>query len=320
MVHKPQRGERGWTAGRLSGPKGTALSFRGALGEDASMHPAVVGLPLEEKGLVLAALLARLPAETLRSRLPGAAGERCAEAVQALQAEAKPVRASAMAALMALFRAPIPAGLEHVHDDWLRERLTAETKAVVDAATAEMAPVLRRLRDEVLSERREQPDAPGPLAAAGVMALRRAVFAGMVPLRGPGAPAGELARSLIDLPTPALLEAIDRRGVETLGVSLRGAPGPVLARAAVGLDGPLGEALLACTAIDGTSAAREEARAIVAAAVGTRPGDRVRDIGLRALALALTAEGAAATVAVAQRLPATLGRRLLEAANLAGAL
>jgi len=284
------------------------------------MHPAVVGLPLEEKGLVLAALLARLPAETVRSRLPGAAGKRCAEAVQALQAEAKPVRASAMAALMALLRGSTPGGLEQVHEDWLRERLTAETKGVVEATTAEMGPLLQRLGAEVLSERREQPDAPAPVAAAGVTALRRAVFAGMVPLRGPGAPAGELARSLVDLQTPALLEAIDRRGAETLGVSLRGAPGPVVARAAAGLDGPLGEVLLAWAGSDGPSAAREEARAIVAAAVGTRPGDRVRDTGLRALAAALAAEGSAATVAVAQRLPATLGRRLLEAANLAGVL
>ena len=112
----------------------------------------------------------------------------------------------------------------------------------------------------------------------------------------------------------------DLRGAETLGVSLHGAPGPIVARAAAGLDGPLGEVLLASAASGGAAAAREEARAIVAAAVGTRPGDRIRDTGLQALALALSNEGAAATVAVAQRLPATLGRRLLESANLAGVL
>jgi hypothetical protein len=287
-----------------------------------AMHPSLVGLPLEEKGLVLAALLGRLSAETVRSRLGGAAGDRCAGAVQALQGEAKAVRASAMAALMALFRGPTPADLERVHEDWLRERLSAETKVVVQAATAELGPVLQRLAEDVLAERHEQLDSAGPLAPAGVVALRRAVFAGMVPLRGPGAPAGELGGKLVQMSTPQLLQAIDIRGAETLGVSLRGAPGPVVARAAAGLDGPLGEVLLAsaANAKEETEASREEARAIVAAAVGTHAANRVRDTGLQALALALTAEGSAATLAVAQRLPATLGRRLLQCANLAGVL
>ncbi len=123
-----------------------------------------------------------------------------------------------------------------------------------------------------------------------------------------------------NLSTPALLEAVDLRGAETLGASLRGAPGPVLARAAAGLDGHLGEVLLAAAAKEGTAGAREAARTIVAAAVGTNAADRVRNTGLQALAAALADEGTAATVAVAQCLPATLGRRLLEYANLAGAL
>ncbi|HVV48305.1 MAG TPA: hypothetical protein VHO06_01480, partial [Polyangia bacterium] len=85
------------------------------------MHPAVAALPFAEKGLVLGALLARTPPEAFAARFPGAPGGRAALA--ALAAETRTARAAALAELLALVRAPVPAGLERAHPGWLRERL-----------------------------------------------------------------------------------------------------------------------------------------------------------------------------------------------------
>ena len=111
----------------------------------------------------------------------------------------------------------------------------------------------------------------------------------------------------------ALEEAIEARGAETLGVSLRGAPSPVVARAAASLGGRLARTLLDAAAQPGPRtrekrhaswwrASRRKGRSISAA-----------HLGARALAVALRAEGsdADAVWAVAQRLPPALGHRLL---------
>src|SRR5439155_6834618 len=94
--------------------------------DDAAVHPAVAALSLEEKGLVLGAALARTAPAALEARVPGATGVRCAAALAALSDETRPARAAALAALTALVREPVPAGIEHIHPDWLRERLERE--------------------------------------------------------------------------------------------------------------------------------------------------------------------------------------------------
>ncbi len=107
-----------------------------------------------------------------------------------------------------------------------------------------------------------------------------------------------------------LAEAIEARGAETLGVSLRGAPPPVVARAAAGLGGRLARTLLDAAAQAGPADTREAARRLVARVATERPVDLAAHLGARALAVALVAD-ADALLAVAQRLPPALGRRLL---------
>ena len=279
------------------------------------MHSAVAALPFEEKGLVLGALLARMPAEVVGARFSGPTAARCRAALEALGAESRPARAATMAGLMALLRAPWPAGLERVHPDWLRERLDRQTSPVIQALLEALPAEVRRVGEEILRARAE---ADGPAIAvypagpsAGAAELGRATFAGLVPLAGPGAPAGPVARPLLALSFAELEAALEARGAETLGMSLRGAPGPLVARAAASVGEPLARPLLEAATAPGPAEARDGARLLVARATLDKPADLVAYLGARALAPVLAREGRAVARAVAQRLPWAPGRRLL---------
>jgi hypothetical protein len=282
------------------------------------VHPAVASLSLEEKGLVLGAALAHTPAAELEARLGGAAGARCAAALAALSDEARPARAAAMAALTALVRAPVPAGIERIHPDWLRERFERETSAVVRAVAAGLPPEVRAVAGDVLRARGEDARVSHRDAAAGATALQRVAFAGLVPLDGAGGPVGPIARELVALAPDDIARAIATRGAETLGRSLRGAPAPDVARAAAAVGDTLAPVLLEAARADGDPAARDGARAVIAAAGVAAAGDAALAIGVHTVAALLAEEGEAALRAVAQRLPIALGRRLLAAADVDG--
>lgn len=276
--------------------------------DDAPVHPAVAALPFADKGLVLGALVAHMPPEAFAARFPGAAGGQAALA--ALASETRTTRASTLAELLALVRAPVPAGIERIHPDWLRERLAAEPSPVVQAVSQALPPEVRQIADALLSERGES-RAPTPVPATAAAELGRRVFAALVPVAGPGAPAGPEAAPLMALPLAAVAEAVELRGAFTLGVSLRGAPGEVVGRAAANLGDRLAGALVEAAAKTGPAQARDAARRLVERVAGERPSDLAAHLGARALAVALVPEGRDATQAVAQRLAPPLGRRLL---------
>ena len=274
------------------------------------MHPAVAALSLEERGFVLGSLLA--------GGAPGpaglAGGPRCQVALTALAAQPRSLRAATMADLIALLRAPVPAGLERVHPGWLRERLEPEPTPVLRAITDELPFEVRRLAAEILVSRGESASAP-PLAQppGRVIELRRAVLGDLVPLAGPAGPAAAEAGALMELSFAAVEEAIEMRGAATMGASLRGAPGPVLAQAAAGLGGRLGRTLLEAARQPGEPRERDQARVLVSAAAGEDWAPLAMRLGLRALAVSFNAQGDGGdgAAAVAQRLPPALGRRLI---------
>ena len=282
------------------------------------MHPAVAALPLEEKGLVLGALLSRLPPEEVARRFDGPTGRRCRAALEALAGETRAGRAGALASLLALVRAPVPEGIEWVHPGWLRQRLAAEPSAVIRAVCEGLPAEVRRVADQMLRERGEDPDTSPPvLDPAGLGELRRAIFAALVPLTGPAIPPASAAQPLLGLSWAALDDAIELRGAQTLGRSLQGAQPAVIARAAAGLGRGLARAVLDAAAeggtADGIAEAREAARRLVAATAAEQTGDadRAWSLGARALAAELADEGTAAILAIAQRLPPERGRRWL---------
>lgn len=278
------------------------------------VHPAVAALPLTEKGLVLGALLVRMSPETFLTRFAGAAGARGRSALEALAAETRSARAATLAELIALVRAPVPPGLERVHPGWLRERLAPEPSPVIRLVVAGLPAEVRRVAEEILRERAGEPiGGEESLAgrAAGAAELGRHVFAGLVPLSPPGAPSGPVATPLVSLPFATVSEAIERRGAETLGISLRGAPAAVVARAAASVGDGLARVLMDAAARPGALEERDAARRMVERVAAEKPTDLAANLGARALALALMPEGRDAAQAVAQRLAPALGRRLL---------
>ena len=263
---------------------------------------------MEERGFVLGTLLG--------GEAPGPAGltggPACRAALMALAAQPRSLRAATLADLIALLRAPVPAGIERIHPGWLRERLDPEPSPVLRALTDELPVEVRRIAAEILVSRGEPGGGP-PLAhpPGRVVELRRAVFADLIPLGGAGGPSGAEARALMDLSFAAVEEAIEMRGAATMGASLRGAPAPVLAQAAAGLGGRLGRALLEAARQIDPPEERDRARVLVSAAAGEDWAPLAMRLGLRALAVALKAEGGDGAVAVAQRLSPVLGRRLI---------
>jgi len=268
---------------------------------------------------VLGALLARTPPAESAARVGGDAGARCGAALAALGEETRASRASAVVALTALVRAPVPAGLERIHRDWLRERLGRESSAVVRAIAGGLPDEVRAIAADLLRERGdEKPGAAGRAVPTGIAALQRGVFAGLVPMAGPGAPVTPIARELAALAPGDLVRAMETRGAEVLGRSLRGGPAAVVARAAASVGERLAPVLLEAARGprgDDDTAAREDARRIVAAAGAPAAGDAAFAIGVHAVTAALHGEGDGALRAVAQRLPLEAGRRLLAAAK-----
>jgi hypothetical protein len=130
-----------------------------------------------------------------------------------------------------------------------------------------------------------------------------------------------IARELVVLAPAELIRAIEARGAEVLGRSLRGAPAAVVARAAASVDERLASIVLQAARDargDDDAAARENARRIVAAAGAPSAGSVAFAIGVHAVGAALRDEGEGALRAVAQRLPIEAGRRLLAAARGSG--
>lgn len=264
---------------------------------------------MEERGFVLGTLLA--------GGVPGLAGPggspNCRAALTALAAQPRSLRAAALADLIALLRAPVPAGIERVHPGWLRERLEPEPSPVLRAITDELPVEVRRIAAEILVSRGESASALPLVHPPGrVIELRRALFADLVPLAGPAGPSGPEARGLMELSFAAVEESIEMRGAATMGASLRGAPAPVVAQAAAGLGGRLGRTLLEAARETGEPARkRDRARVLVSTAAGEDWAPLAMRLGLRALAVVLNEEGVDGSDAVAQRLPPPLGRRLI---------
>jgi hypothetical protein len=274
---------------------------------------AVEALSADEKGAVLGLARAGVGATTLA----GAAGLRCGAALAALGAADEATRAGTLEALAAVVAAPVPAGLERVHPGWIRRALEGERSEIVRAVVAGLPAGVRAAADELLRAREDAP-APRWAAASGpaLDELRRAVFAPLVPMPvGPGAAARmPRAHALCALAPAALVDELDRRGAETIGRALAGAPAEALARAAAGVGEALARVVVGAARGDVSNEARAAARAVVASA----PADEAargpaRAVGLRVVAREVAAEGAAALAAVAQALPPALGDALLAA-------
>jgi len=260
----------------------------------------VEGLAADERGFVLG--VARAGELGAVSTLAGPGAERCAAVLVALGALSPEDRRAGVAALAAEVGAPLPAGMSRVHPGWLRRVLARESGAVVRAVVRDAPDEVRRVAEEILVARGE---APGPALTGPLVAdLQRAVFSPFAP-QPPGPPR---ARALCELPVAGLLDEIDRRGAEALGLAVAGAPDAVVARAAAGAGERWARAVITAAKTPAAPEDRAAARALVASASGR---DAVRAVGLLAVQREIALEGEGALLAVAQRLPPAVGDALL---------
>lgn len=252
----------------------------------------------EERGLV--AGLASLGAEkSAVDRL--LAPSRVAGAWHRIRELPREQRVTALAELLRDLLAPVPADIDTLHPTWVADALSGEPPALAAA-----------LALEGLGEGTAV--SPLPLDPEARAQLRRLVFAPLEPLTA--APAGPLGAALAALSEADLLFEVTRRGAQTLGVSLAGAPLEARARAMASAGAPWSSEIAAAADRHVPPTAREQARTLVARASRTpapTPLHRLRAVGLASLAADLTTEGRSSLRHVAGRLPVELGRLLLAA-------
>lgn len=148
-----------------------------------------------ERGILAAALsCTESGAATILSRLHGDSGRRCVREAGRWQRAATSRRAKKLAALIASLVAPVPAGIERIHPDWLEHAMAGVDQTVRRAITE---------------------DRPVPaIRPAAKIWLQRRVFAELVampaamPITGPPIAIADLPR----LPHSALGDGLRRLG------------------------------------------------------------------------------------------------------------
>jgi len=289
---------------------------------------AAVGAPwqrlsLAGKGFVVGAAALGTAAPAVAEALADGEGPACAAVLRALFALADTERAAAVDALVAEVNAPVPAGVGGVHGDWLRAALEGESTPVLRALVAGLPAAVGAAATAILAARGDDPtrDPDDALDPDLLAEVQRAVFVDIVALpalsSGEAAPAGRPAWPALAAAGPdAVLEAVARHGAETLGMSLRGAPRAVIARAAAQIGEAGAARLMDAATAAGPAAVREGARAVTAAVGPEDAGfDPVFAIGVHALARSLADDNPDAPPTLAQRLPQPLGAMLLRAAE-----
>jgi hypothetical protein len=215
-------------------------------------------------------------------------------AMEELCASDPPTRARTLSDWRREAASVVSEGLSRLHPSWIDEALAGERTEV-----AEMA------RAAIIDGRR---------AFEGVgRDVARAAFGWLVPLCE--SRAGPLAEELCGRSDEALRTEIVRRGARAIGRSLAGAPPTLRARAMAAVGEPWAREIAAGSTERLT---REERGAATALATGAAvsedcdPRERLLLVGVAALRAELAADAPGSCLRVAGRLPAWLGRRLVE--------
>lgn len=267
----------------------------------------------EERGFVLGAGLLGEGSD-LGAMFSGPAGGRVAAVLAALEALPREERAAALGRIAGdtMFRVPVE--IAQVHPSWIEAAFEAEPSDIVLGLLAGLPQDLREIGWTVVRRRHESADVlvPAAIDPEVLPEVQRFVLDGALSLLGEGA--GPSAVALAGLPLPKLVESLARRGAETLGRSLLGAPGPVLARAMASVGFRWADVVAGAAAQMIEPAARDQARRLIAAAADVQaslPEERLQEVGALSLHGELAAEGEASVRLVAGRLPMALGARVL---------
>jgi hypothetical protein len=200
-----------------------------------------------------------------------------------------------------------------VHASWIRKALAAEPSDLLPALVAGAPPAAREAVAEITAARAREgaPIEPVVLVPEIATELRRFAFGGLVP---PLPDAGPQVAPLLELTPVQLIFEVRRLGARSLGASLASAPMDIRARAMAGVGPALADDLRVASSTADRSA-RHEGEADVKAAAAEGPAgaveERLEAIGISALERLLRPESLEVHRALALRLPARLGRKLL---------
>lgn len=238
----------------------------------------------EVRGVLLAVLALGADASSF-APLDGGRGAACLDAWRALHGLDDVERRRLLADWQAEATSVIPKALARLHPTWCERALAGEHRDIVTAIAA---------------------------AGPGARELARMAFGPLFPLCE--ATPGPLGERLCRLSFDALQVALTRRGARLLGRSLAWATPRLRARAMAAVGEPWATELAAAAAEPASDDERAAAVTLVAAAetqAWHSPRERLLELGLTAVKAELAAEGQGSVLALAGRLPAPLGRRLV---------
>jgi hypothetical protein len=269
----------------------------------------------ETRGILLA--LAGLGAgrESLDRLSEGVRGP-CAVALQSLDALDRAARTRTLGAWMRAAASPLPKRLDRLHPSWIAESLAGEPGYLVRAVQPGLPESLRAFVSVLPRTAEEDPvksNSGKEVSKTARPAVERLAFGWLAPLCESSC--GALAERLCGLTFDALLSEVTRRGASCVGRSLSGAPPALRARAMAAAGDPWAQVIGAASADSASESERKTAMAHASARIpdsARTPSDRLLHIGLSALKSELADEHAGSLYRVAGRLPAALGRLMLE--------
>jgi hypothetical protein len=206
----------------------------------------------------------------------------------------------------------LPSGIERLHPSWIEAVLASEPPDLL-AYWGRALPEVFGTTVERLMGRTEARATKTEISPTLALALDRLAFGHLAPLcEGDGGP---LAARLCSLGFDELHDEVIRTGARTLGQSLAGTDAATRARAMALAGEPwaqlMADAFAEKISDDDRKAARMHAATNIRASAVT-PSERLLHIGLAALKARLSDEHAGSVFRVAGRLPAHLGRQLLD--------
>ena len=268
-------------------------------------------LGCETQGVLLA-LVSLAADESVLDVLAGEDREQCSHAWRALEGLAQDVRERTLSDWRMQASSGLPRGLERLHPSWIESALAGEPPDLL-AYFRKSLPEGCRGVVEALMRGADAPAMEARLSPAFAFEVERAAFGNLAQLCD-GA-CGSLAVSLCGLGFEALHAEVIRTGARTLGQSLAGTDAVTRAHAMALAGEPWAQVIADASAEkvsdDDRRAARVHAATNVHASAGT-PSDRLLHIGLAVLRERLLAEHVGSVFRVAGRLPAALGRQLLD--------
>ena len=273
-------------------------------------------LTVEERGFVLGATLLGLGPEA-GNALAGDQGSACSTALKTLSRLDRERKATRLGHLARELGAPYPLGFDQLHRSWVQKLLAQEPLDLIPALVAGGPPAAREAAGRLFAAwTSDGPPPPGLRLPPELLAeLRRLVFSSSAEVRATAANP-ELA-PLLDLAGRPFLEELRRLGARSLGASLAAAPVEVTARAMAAVGHALSEELRRAseTADEGERRGAEADVKAAAAEPGSTVEDRLESTGFHALCRKVRSESPEVRRALALRMPARLGERLLAAAS-----